>query len=290
MSSVFRRLTALLLALAGSCTAAPLRIATLSTVLTEVARTVGGPDVAVTPILAPGVDPHTFDPSPGDLQALAGADLVLASGLGLENYLSRMAANSGSTGRILEAGSVLAAPVQSGPRAEPDPHWWHSIAAMITVTEWVGRQFSALRPEHARDFSARAAAYVARLETLRAWTRVQLGSLPPGRRGLVTTHDAFGWFARDYAFEVRSIEGLSTESEPDAKGFALLARTVRKLRITCIFPEYGENTNLSESLCRETGAHLGTPLYADGLVPEPDGMTFEAMYRHNVLAIAGGLR
>ena len=290
MPAVFRRLATLLLAIASPCLAAPLKVVSLSTILTEVAREVGGPDVVVTGILAPGVDPHTFEPSPSDLTALSDADIVLASGLGLENYLSRIAANSGPRSRLLEAGKVLTGPSASGPRAEPDPHWWHSIPAMVAVTEWVGRSFAASRPDRAPAFASRAAAYVARLDALEKWSRAELAVLPPGRRELVTTHDAFGWFARDYGFTIHAIEGVSTEAEPDARGFASLVRLVRERRIPCVFAESDENSRLAEALCRETGARLGAALYADGLVPGPDGSTFDAMYRHNVRAVVDGLR
>jgi len=290
---VSRRLAALFFLLAVPAVAAPLRIATLSTVLTEVAREVGGPEVVVTGILAPGVDPHTFEPSPADLRAITQADLVLASGLGLENYLDRIAANSGAGARIVEAGRVLGPTVLTvggGDRAEPDPHWWHSIAAMITVTRWVTDELTGLRPGSAAGFRDRAGAYVARLAALETWTRLELAALPSARRQLITTHEAFGWFARDYGFGMHAISGLSTEDEPDARDFAALVEFIRRRHIPAIFPESDENSRLAAALARESGARLGTPLYADGLVPADDGASYDAMYRHNVRAIVAGLR
>jgi zinc/manganese transport system substrate-binding protein len=293
MPAVFRCLAAFLALLAVRCVAEPLRITTLSTVLTEVAREVGGSEVRVTAVLAPGVDPHTFEPAPSDLEAITEADLVLASGLGLETYLDRIAANSNPRGRIAEAGLVLGKAVlavETHGRPEPDPHWWHSIRAMITVTDWVAAELSELRPGSAAGFRARAAAYDSRLSALGAWTRRELAAVPLSRRTLVTTHNAFGWFARDYGFTVHPISGLSTEAEPDARDFAALARLIRAEKVPAIFRESDENSKLAAALARETGARLGEALYADGLVPDEDGATFEAMYRHNVRAIVDGLR
>ena len=283
----------LFLALTASGLAAPLRVATLSPVLTEVARDVGGPDVTVTAVLAPGVDPHTFEPAPADLRALAGADLILASGLGLESYLDKIALNSGTHGRILEVGETLRpAVVTAGPsgRGEPDPHWWHSLPAMIAVTQSVAAELALLRPASAANFAARAQARTARVAALDIWVRSELAAIPPARRQLVTTHNAFSWFARDYGFTVHAISGLSPEAEPDARDFGRLAELIRREHIPAIFTESGESPKLAEALARETGARLGDALYADGLVPEPDGDTYEAMVRHNVRTLVAALK
>ncbi len=286
-----RLLAALLLLVAGNAAAAPLRIATLSPILTEIAEEVGGPDVAVTGILAPGVDPHTFEPSPSDLRIITRADLVLASGLGLEGYLDRIAANSGTAARIALAGSslgILAAP--GGRHGEPDPHWWQSVTAMIAATRWVAAEIAALRPDDASPIQGRAEAYIGRLRTLDAWVRAEVSQLPADHRTLVTTHDAFGWFARDYGFDVRAIDALSADAEPNARDFAALVEFVRRRRVPAIFPESDENSRLASALAAESGARVGPALYADGLVPSGDGSTYEAMFRHNVRAIVDGLR
>ena len=283
----------LFLALSATCPAAPLRVATLSTVLTEVAAEVGGPDVTVAAILQPGVDPHTFEPAPSDLRVLARADLVLASGLGLENYLDKIAVNSGTRGAIIEAGRILGPAVlsvEARGRSEPDPHWWHSIAAMISVTRRVAGELAILRPSAAARFQARADAYTGRLTALGDWARAALAAIPAERRQLVTTHNAFGWFARDYGFTVHAISGLSPEAEPDARDFGRLAEFIRRERIPAIFTESSESPKLAEALARETGARLGGALYADGLVPEPDGATYESMFRHNVQTIVAALK
>jgi zinc/manganese transport system substrate-binding protein len=266
-------------------------VTTLSPILTEIAGEVGGPDVAVTGILAPGVDPHTFEPSPSDLRSITHADLVLASGLGLESYLDRITANSGTTARIAIAGSglgILAAP--SGRHSEPDPHWWQSVTAMIAATRWVAAEITALRPDDASPIQGRAEAYIGRLRQLDEWVRAEVAQIPASRRTLVTTHDAFGWFARDYGFEVRAIDALSVDAEPNARDFAALVEFVRRRRVPAIFPESDENSRLAAALASESGSRVGPALYADGLVPSEDGSTYDAMFRHNVRAIVDSLR
>jgi zinc/manganese transport system substrate-binding protein len=218
---------------------------------------------------------------------------VLASGLGLESYLDKLAANSGTQGIIVAVGDGLRdRPADAGPpgRQEADPHWWNSVAATKQVVREVAAAMAAQRPAAAAGFAARADALVARLDALDAWTRTQLAELPSEHRQLVTTHDAFGWFARDYGFTVHPISGLSPEADPDARDFARLAQLIRSQRIPAVFIEDSENSKLAAALAREAGVRLGGVLYPDGLVPAADGATYDAMFRHNVLTIVAGLK
>ena len=280
-------------AVPGARSEAPIRVVALSTVLAEVATQVGGPAAMVTCLLPAGVDPHSFEPAPVDLKRVAAADLVLASGLGLENYLGRLVANSGTRARVVQAGTVLMDRVPYSEEFgvhEPDPHWWNSIEAVERVTRQVCSEFSSLRPGEAAGFDARAQAYLAALDSLETWSRSQLESVPPAHRQLVTTHDAFGWFARDYGFAVHPISGVSPEAEPNARQLAQLARLIRQDGIPAIFVESSANPSLVEALVRETGARLGGELYADGLSPGGDGTTVAGMFRHNVQTIVNALQ
>lgn len=281
------------IAAASAHAAAPLRVVTLTTVLTEIATEVGGPDAAVAGVVRPGVDPHTFEPSPADMQVMAGADLVLAGGLGLESYLDRLARSSGTGAKVAEVGSVLAdiqIYIEAGGRREPDPHWWNSIKAMALATRQVATEMAGLRPESGGKFRSRAEAYVSHLAALDQWARGEIVSIPPGRRQLVTTHDAFGWFARDYGFTVHPISGISPEAEPDARELAHLVDLIRRDKIPAIFVENSANPGLAETLIRETGVKLGGLLYADGLAPSGEGATYEGMFRHNVRTIVAALK
>ena len=286
-------LASCLAAARGGEPGARIRVATLNTVLTEVARQVGGARVEVVGIVAPGVDPHSFNPSPSDVRALVDAEIVLASGLNMEAYLDRLVVSVGPRGRVVAVGNelptVLDLPGSPG-RVEKDPHWWHSIGNVILSADLVRREFTRLRPQNAEEFAANAEGYSARLRELEAWVSSEVGRLPPGRRHLVTSHDAFGYFARDYGFTVHAINGLSTEGEADARNVAGLIDLIRRERIGAVFAENSVDPRLVENLVRETGVRLGGTLYADGLGPPGSGAeTYEQMYRHNVGAIVGAL-
>jgi len=271
----------------------PLRVVTLSTVLAEIAREVGRGGAGVVNLVEPGVDPHTFNPSPAEIRTLIDADVVLASGLKLEGYLDRLVASVGPRGRVVAVGDalpvVLSIP-QAGTGGEKDPHWWHSIGNMLVAADLVRAELTRARPASADLFARNAQAYRGRLAALRDWVSAEVATLPPARRQLVTSHDAFGYFAHDYGFEIHSINGLSTESEADAKHLARLIDLIRRERIRAVFAESSANPRLVANLVEETGVRLGATLYADGLGPAGSGAaTYEAMYRHNVLAIVGAL-
>jgi zinc/manganese transport system substrate-binding protein len=271
----------------------PLRVATLNTVLAEVAREVGDDRVAVANLVQAGVDPHTFNPSPADIRTLVDADLVLASGLGLEGYLARLVASVGPTDRVIAVGDavplVLSLP-RPGKPGEKDPHWWHSIDDMVFAVGFVAGEFARERPADADLFAQNALRYRHRLEALRAWVTVQVGVLPPARRQLVTSHDAFGYFAREFGFSIHAINGLSDDSEADARHLAALIDLIRRDNIRAIFAESSANPRLVANLVEETGARLGGTLYADGLGPPGSGAdTYESMYRRNVRTIVSAL-
>jgi zinc/manganese transport system substrate-binding protein len=285
---------------AASCLGAgepAIRVASLHTVLTEIAREVGGDRVEVDALVRPGDDPHTYQPSPEAVARMTEADIVLAAGLNLEPYLDRLVRNAGVRGRVVAVGDsvpvILSVPGGTGllsRKGERDPHWWHSIADMLFATELVRREFSILRPGDAPAFASRALAYEHRLSALRAWTEAEVSRIPSASRQLVTSHDAFGYFARDYGFTIHSINGLSPDGQPDAKNLSQLIDFMRSEHIRAIFPESTTNPRVVQGLLEETGASLGGALYADGLGPPGgDAATYEMMFRHNVNAIVSGL-
>jgi zinc/manganese transport system substrate-binding protein len=271
----------------------PLRVVTLTTVLTEIAQEVGGGEVDVTGLVQPGVDPHTFNPSPADVRLVVDADLVLASGLNLESYLDRLVASVGPKGRVVTVGDgapLVLSILRPGGVGETDPHWWHSIDNMRFAVELVRSEFARLRPGSKEEFARNARAYERRLEDLRTWVAQEVATLPAPRRQLVTSHDAFAYFGHDYGFVVHPINGLSSEGEADAKHLAALIDLIRGEKIRAIFAESTVNPRLVENLLDETGARLGDTLYGDGLGPPGSGAeTYDSMYRHNVQAIVRGL-
>lgn len=284
---------------AGLCGAQqkPVRVVALNTVLAEIAQVVGGNQASVQGLLQPGVDPHAFEPTADDLRAMMQADLVLASGLQLESYLDRLVTRIDTKGRVLLVGDALPNPLwadehgrHSDGAREKDPHWWHSIDNVIVATGLVRDRLSALRPDQAGVFDRNAQQYRARLGALKAWATREIARLPAQRRQLITSHEAFGYFARDFGFEVHAISGLSSDGEPNAKELAALIDLIREHHIPAVFAESSVNARIVSNLVAETGVRLGGVLYADGIGPSgSDASDYAAMYRHNVTTIVNGL-
>jgi zinc/manganese transport system substrate-binding protein len=282
-------------AVAGAAETKPLRVVTLSTVLTEIATAIGGDDVVVQGLVLPTVDPHTFDPTPRDIRAAVEADVVLASGLGLESYLDRLVARGDRTMNLVIAADALRDPAKlplefADHPDEADPHWWQSPGAVREVSLLIATAFRTARPEQASAFDTRSRAWLEKLDQLEAWARGRAAQIPAEQRHLITSHDAFGWLARDLGLKVHPIKGLSSESEPSGRHVAELVDLIKRQHIRAVFAENIENSRMIDSLTTETGARLGGTLFADGLGPPGSGAeTYEAMYRHNVTTIVDAL-
>ncbi len=279
----------------GLAAAAPaLKVASLSTVLTDVAHNVGGDRVQVIEIVKAGVDPHEFQPTPGDVQAIAGADLVLISGKGLEGYLAKLESSAGGpAGKYVNVGSQLkgSLKLKEDGRTVEDPHWWHSVdnvrQAVAVVRDALTRADAAGKDA----FAANATAYLARLDALERDLKLKVAELSRDKRKLVTSHDAFGYFARDYGFKVYPVEGVSTADEPSSRQIADLIATLKEQKVKAVFFENTQNPKVLTAITRETGAAVGGELYADGLgTSDGDAATYEEMMRHNVRTMVEALK
>lgn len=278
--------------------AAPVKVVSFSAILTEIAREVGGDAVTVVGLVKPGVDPHEYQPTPGDLRQLADATVILASGKHLEPYLDKLSAATGGRATLIKVGDLIpslqmpekneGASPDDAHHHEEDPHWWHSVANVEKATRIVRDALIAADPAAKETFSKNAAAYLAKLAALTKWIRAQVAMLPRDRRVLVTSHDAFQYFARDHGFEIYAIEGINPDQEASARQVNALIDTIRKQRVKAIFLEDNLNPKVSTEITRETGARVGGTLYADG--PGAGADTYEKMQRHNVSTIVEALK
>jgi ABC-type Zn uptake system ZnuABC Zn-binding protein ZnuA len=283
---------ALLLALAARqlFAAEKIRVSSFSTILTEIAQQVGDERVEVTAHVQPGVDPHDFEPKPADLRTVSRAELVLLSAKHMEGYVNKLEEATGGKGNFLQVGDgfVLADEGRGG-RTVEDPHWWHSITNVQRATKIVHDALIKISPSDAPLFNANAAAYIEKLETLEKWVKRKLAELPRNKRKLVTSHDAFQYFAKENGFTVYPVEGISSADQPSSKRVSELIRTIKDQGVKAVFTESLENPKVLEEITRETGAKVGGKLYADGL-GEGDAGTYEGMYKHNVSTIVDALK
>ncbi|RMF83359.1 MAG: hypothetical protein D6736_21680, partial [Nitrospinota bacterium] len=242
---------------------------------------------------------HTFEPSPADSVALAQAILLFANGLGLETWLDKLYAASGSRAQrvVVTTGLELLpvgeeAPSTAREPREFDPHVWHDVQNAIRMVENIRKALAQADPGHARTYQVNAERYTEKLRELDAWIHTQVRTLPPSRRKLVTTHDAFRYFARRYGFTViGTIFGPSTDvAEPSARRLAELVETIRRHDIPALFTETMLKPSLARQIAREAGIRLAPPLYSGSLgAPGSPADTYIKMMRYNVLTIIEAL-
>lgn len=277
-------------------------VSSFSTILTEIAREVGGAGVRVIEHVKPGQDPHDFEPRPGDLKQVSRAAVVLLSAKHMEGYVGKLREVVGPSAEVVEVGDKfpslkLASAVEhvhkEGEKhvhgSEEDPHWWHSVDNARRATRVVERVLAKVDPAGAAGYRQRADSYVTRLDELHKWVKMRVADLPRGRRTLVTSHDAFQYFAKEYGFKVLTVVGLSTADQPSSKAVSQLIETVRKTGVKAVFAEETANLKVMQEVTRETGAVLGKRLYADGL-GAGELATYAGMIRHNVSAIVDALK
>lgn len=272
-----------------------LRIVATTTQVGEAARAVGGNQIHLTVLLRPGADAHEFEMTPSAAAAIERSDLILESGAGLETWLQGPLVTIGGQDRLRDMSRGVALRKSEGPgeTSETDPHWWLTAPNAIHLVENARDALSAARPDLASGFAERAAAYVARLRSTDAEIRSLMNEIPPARRGIVTNHDALGYFVAEYGLHlVGSVfPSLDVSSEPDPAQLAALADTIRSAGVTAIFSESAVNPKLAKAIADETGAHVvDTPLYTDSLGPPgSDGATLDGMLLHNARVIHGAL-
>ena len=276
-------------------------VSTFATVLTEIVEKVGGERVELTGHIQPGVDPHQFELKPADLQIIARAQLVLLSEKHMESYIDKLKESTGGKALFLEIGATdrsaagrarhahRAGEKHSHEHHADDPHWWHSIALMQKAVRTIAGALGRISPNDAAFFSRNAETYDATLAELLNWARREIAGLPRNKRKLVTSHDAFQYFAREHGFTIHAIEGFSSAEQASSKRVAEIIRLIKAEKVKAIFAEDFENPKVLEEIVLQTGVKLGGTLFADGL-GTGEASTYEGMYRHNVTTIVAALR
>jgi zinc/manganese transport system substrate-binding protein len=309
---------ALLLALAGPKAGIAFaeqkpRVVATFTIIGDLVEAIGGDAVAVTTLVGPDGDAHVFEPRPSDLAAVAKADLIVANGLGMEPWLDRLTEAAEFKGKTVIASAAVhpleleadghhhehdhegeEAAGEDGSHAEgahSDPHAFQDLSNGRLYVKAIATALTGLAPNQAEAIAARAAKLDAEMAALDVEIKANLGALPAENRRILTSHDAFHYFANAYGLDVLSIQGVSTETEPSPAGLAALARQARDGKVKAIFLENMSNPTLSQTISSETGVAVGGELIADALT-KPDGVAphYLDMFRYNLTQLLKALR
>ena len=282
-----------LLLLASLLTAAPLsaaerlNVVASFSIIADFVRNVGGDRINLTTLVGANGDIHVYTPAPSDAKRIADANLVVINGLGLEGWLPRLVQSSGSKAQIVTASSGIT-PLKIG--SEADPHAWQSVPnARVYVTN-IRDALAAADPANADFFREQAKAYLEKLDTLDREVREAVANIPPQRLKVISTHDAFGYFAAEYGIQFVAPLGVSTETEPSARDIAAIIGQIKAQKIPAVFLENISDDRLIRRIAAETGAKVGGTLISDGLTGEKGpAPTYIDMVRHNIKALTSAL-
>ncbi len=275
-----------------------IQVVTTIGMITDAVERVGGDRVEVEGLMGPGVDPHLYKASEGDLRRLERSDVIFFGGLHLEakmadvlERISDQRATQAVTDGIPR--SRLLTPAQF--KGQYDPHVWFDVALWTFAVEQIRDRLAELDPTSAALYRRNAAVYLAELESLDRYVAEQSRRVPARQRVIVTAHDAFNYFGRAYGFEVRGLQGISTAAEAGAGDVQALAAFIAERRIPAIFVESSVSPRTIEAVqeavrSRGWDVRIGGSLFSDamGSPGTPEG-NYVGMVRHNVDTIVQGL-
>jgi ABC-type Zn uptake system ZnuABC Zn-binding protein ZnuA len=227
---------------------------------------------------------------PGDIQKVAGADVVFYNGRNMEGWIEKLLKNAGGQRPAIALTEGLT-PLKDK-NGDPDPHMWQSPANAVKYVENVRDGLIEVDPAGAAIYRANAEAYVGKLKELDAWAAEQVATIPAERRKLVMTHDAFQYLADRYGIEVvGSIWGITTQDEPSAQEIGELVAKIRAAGVPAVFVETTVNPKLMEQIARDAGVRIGAKVYAESLAPKGEAAdSYLGLVRTNVKAFVEGLK
>jgi zinc/manganese transport system substrate-binding protein len=259
-------------------TTAPVKAVASFSILGDLVRQVGGERVSVDVLVGPGADAHVFQPSPSHAKQVMQAQVVFANGLGFEGWMQRLLDTAGYKGKPVLVSQGIQ-PIQTEEHehdhkaekhghhdhGETDPHAWQSVPNVITYVANIARGLCAADAAGCDGYKKNAEAYTGQLKALDAEIRSAWAAVPAAQRKLITSHDAFGYYARAYGVKFLAPQGVSTDSEASAKGVAQLVRQIKKENIKALFVESVSDPRLIAQIGRETGVKPSGELFADSL-------------------------
>lgn len=280
------------LAASSAASAKELKAVASFTVLADIVHQVGGDHVKVKSLVAPNGDPHEFEPSPADAKNLNAADIVFVSGEGLEGWMDRLISASGYKGTpVIASTGIKTAQMDEDGKTVTDPHVWNDP---LNVKIWVQNIAQALKtadPEDASAFQANADAYLKKLDAMNTFAHQKIDPIPEDRRKVLTSHDAFGYFGREYKVSFLSPLGVSTETEASAAAVAKLIEQIKKEGVKTYFFENSNDPRMVKQIAKATSAEAGGELYVESL-SKADGPapTYEKMFRFNVEQLSAAMQ
>ena len=286
--------SAIALALLGSTAYAAdkLPVTASFSILGDIVGVVGGDRVTVTTLVGPDEDAHVFEPKPTDVKTILASKLVVTNGLGFEPWAGKLIKSAGYKGEALVAAKgVKVRQLKEDGHDATDPHAWQNPNNVVLYARNIAAALSKVDAAGASTYQANAEAYVKELQSLDAWAKEQFAAIPAPKRKVITSHDAFGYFAAQYGITFLAPRGVNADTEPSAKQVAQLIKQIQREKIRAVFVENMSDPKLVAQLSKDAGAKVGATLFVDALSgPEKPGATYLQMMRHNVTQLVAGMQ
>lgn len=269
-----------------------IKIVASFSVLGDMVQQIAGNHADLVTLVGPNGDAHTYEPSPTDAKSVAAAKIIFVNGLGLDKWMERLAKSSDTKGTVVVTSKgVKPRTMVEESETITDPHAWQDIENGVLYVQNISATLSSADPVNAADYRAASDAYIVKLHALDADIRRQIAAVPPGKRRVITSHDAFGYFGAAYGVEFLAPEGLSTETEASAGDLSKLMDQIKQEHIKALFLENMTDPRMMTMLSSETGVELGGDLYSDALSPA-DGPAahYIDMFKNNVAKLVAGMQ
>jgi manganese/zinc/iron transport system substrate-binding protein len=277
-----------------------IRVTTTVTMVSDLVKQVGGDRVEVQGLMGPGVDPHLYKAAASDVSKLQGADVIFFSGLLLEGKMQDVFAKMARTKKhvypvteSIAQDKLLEPPEFAG---HFDPHVWFEVPMWAMCVDTVVKGLSEFDPKSKELFEKRGQETRARLAELHQWALKKAGELPPEKRILVTSHDAYNYFGRAYGFKVVGLQGISTVEEANVAARAKLTEFIKRNQVKAIFVESSVPPAAIKRISEDAGVKIGGELFSDAMgTPGQiengyDLGTYDGMIKHNLTTIVEALK
>ncbi|MEO0003570.1 MAG: hypothetical protein RLZZ22_1262 [Pseudomonadota bacterium] len=273
-----------------------LRVVASFSILGDLVRQVGGERVAVEVLVGPGSDAHVYSPKPAQARQVGQAQLVFSNGLGFDGWMERLLKSAGFKGRHVAASAGIQ-PLKGaadehghGPTAV-DPHVWQDVVRAQAYVKNIAQGLCAADAAGCDGYRRNAAAYGQQLDALDQEIRRAWSAIPARQRLVISSHDAFGYYASAYGVRFLAPQGVSTDSEASAQGVARLVRQIRQEKASALFVESIADPRLIEQIARETGLKAsGDGLYSDSLALQGEAASYLGMMRYNTRVLTAAIQ
>jgi ABC-type Zn uptake system ZnuABC Zn-binding protein ZnuA len=283
-----------------SCGSAPkrndntLRVLASTTFLADITQNIAGDRAQVESLLPIGADPHSYQAAPADVAKISNSDLLILNGLEYENSIMPLldAQRVGAKKMTVEATSGLSPRKDAGNENGVDPHMWLDPNLVVTYVENIRDGLIKVDPDGTETYKSNADAYIAQLKDLDGWIVEQVNTIPAERRLLVTNHEAVGYFAEHYGFEVTGsiIPSFSSNAAPSAQEIARLIDAIKKIKAPAIFLDTADNNTLAQQIAGETSVKIVDDLHLESLTEGAPAATYIEMMKYNVSKIVEALK